>query len=161
MRVRLRNLLAALRGFGVGISTKVYCFAFLSLLAVGTLSIASIYFSRATESAAQRRDQARAIRHAIVAELPGLEAAETWLGQTWWFLVTLGEAYFGLSDYDSAECWLLRAAKLPGVADWERESTARQLARLLRIKDRDARRDGRGSDDRARRVLVFGSDHRQ
>ena len=54
MRVRLRNLLAALRGFGVGISTKVYCFAFLSLLAVGTLSIASIYFSRATESAAQR-----------------------------------------------------------------------------------------------------------
>ena len=54
MRVHLRNLLAALRGFGVGISTKVYCFAFLSLLAVGTLSIASIYFSRATESAAQR-----------------------------------------------------------------------------------------------------------
>ena len=54
MRIRLRNLLAALRGFGVGISTKVYCFAFLSLLAVGTLSIASIYFSRATESAAQR-----------------------------------------------------------------------------------------------------------
>jgi diguanylate cyclase (GGDEF)-like protein len=54
MVVRLRNLLASLRGFGVGISTKVYCFAFLSLLAVGTLSIASIYFSRATESAAQR-----------------------------------------------------------------------------------------------------------
>src|ERR1051326_692813 len=36
------------------IAAKLYCFAFLSLLAVGSLSIASIYFSRATETAAQR-----------------------------------------------------------------------------------------------------------
>ena len=106
-----------------------------------------------SESAAQRRDRAQTIRREIVAELPGLETAEAWLGQTWWFLVTLGEAYFGLSDYASAECWLLRAAELPGVADWEREATARQLARLLRIKDRDARRDSQRPDDRARRVL--------
>ena len=41
----------ALRG---GISAKLYCFAFLSLLAVATLSISSIYFSRTTETAAQR-----------------------------------------------------------------------------------------------------------
>ena len=32
---------------------KLYCFAFLTLLAVATLSIASIYFSRATENAAR------------------------------------------------------------------------------------------------------------
>ncbi len=37
-----------------GISVKLYCIAFLSLLAVGTLALASIYFSRTTESAAQR-----------------------------------------------------------------------------------------------------------
>jgi len=37
-----------------GISAKLYCFAFLSLLAVATLSISSIYFSRTTETAAQR-----------------------------------------------------------------------------------------------------------
>jgi diguanylate cyclase (GGDEF)-like protein len=40
------------RGLGGSIAAKLYCFAFLSLLAVGSLSIASIYFSRATESAA-------------------------------------------------------------------------------------------------------------
>src|SRR6476619_5282090 len=37
-----------------GISAKLYCFAFLSLLAVATLSVSSIYFSRTTETAAQR-----------------------------------------------------------------------------------------------------------
>ena len=54
MGVRIRNLLATLRGLSVGIAARVYFFAFLSLLAVGSLSVASIYFSRATESAAQR-----------------------------------------------------------------------------------------------------------
>src|SRR6266852_3131074 len=42
------------RGLGESIAAKLYCFAFLSLLAVGSLSIASIYFSRSTESAAHR-----------------------------------------------------------------------------------------------------------
>src|SRR6476659_8022605 len=37
-----------------GISVKLYCIAFLSLLAVGTLAFASIYDSRTTESAAQQ-----------------------------------------------------------------------------------------------------------
>ena len=46
------------RGFVVGrvgasIAVKLYCFAFLTLLAVASLSIASIYFSRATENAAR------------------------------------------------------------------------------------------------------------
>src|SRR5687767_5159914 len=36
-----------------GIAAKVYCFAALSLLAVGTLSVASIYFSKVTEDAAK------------------------------------------------------------------------------------------------------------
>jgi len=44
----------ALFAIGGGIAAKLYCFAFLSLLAVGALSIASIYFSRTTEIAAQR-----------------------------------------------------------------------------------------------------------
>ena len=42
------------RSLGWSIATKLYCFAFLSLLAVGALSIASIYFSRSIESAAHR-----------------------------------------------------------------------------------------------------------
>src|ERR1700752_3615973 len=43
---------AALRSFSGGISARIYCFAILSLLAVASLSTASIYFSRVTESAA-------------------------------------------------------------------------------------------------------------
>jgi len=39
--------------FGGSIAAKLYCFAFLALLAVASLSIASIYFSRTTENAAR------------------------------------------------------------------------------------------------------------
>ena len=42
------------RKFSGGLSTRLYCFAFLSLLAVASLALASIYFSRTTENAAQR-----------------------------------------------------------------------------------------------------------
>src|SRR6185312_15195533 len=41
------------RGVSASIAAKLYCFAFLSLLAVASLSIASIYFSRTTENAAR------------------------------------------------------------------------------------------------------------
>jgi diguanylate cyclase (GGDEF)-like protein len=41
------------RGVSASIAAKLYCFAFLALLAVASLSIASIYFSRTTENAAR------------------------------------------------------------------------------------------------------------
>jgi diguanylate cyclase (GGDEF)-like protein len=44
----------SLRKRGGSISAKLYCFAFLSLLAVASLALASIYFSKTTEEAAQR-----------------------------------------------------------------------------------------------------------
>jgi hypothetical protein len=76
------------------------------------------------------------IRRKIVAEVPGLadEPKTAWLKQEWFFYVTVGEAYFGLDDYDNAQSWLRKAAELPEVADWEKETTARQMAALLRIK---------------------------
>src|SRR3569833_4093604 len=43
----------SIRGVSASIAAKLYCFAFLSLLAVAALSIASIYFSRTTENAAR------------------------------------------------------------------------------------------------------------
>ena len=52
----------------------------------------------------------------------------------WWVLVTIGEAYFGLGEYDEALAWLQKANALADVPDWERESTARQLASLLRLR---------------------------
>src|SRR3954462_733464 len=42
------------RGLRGSIAAKLYCFAFLALLAVASLSIAAIYFSRTTENAARR-----------------------------------------------------------------------------------------------------------
>src|SRR6185503_7176912 len=41
------------RSFRASIAAKLYCFGFLALLAVASLSIASIYFSRTTEDAAR------------------------------------------------------------------------------------------------------------
>src|SRR3954451_9487560 len=41
------------RGLRGSIAAKLYCFAFLALLAVASLSVASIYFSRTTENAAR------------------------------------------------------------------------------------------------------------
>ena len=41
------------QGWARSIAAKLYCFAFLALLAVASLSIASIYFSRTTENAAR------------------------------------------------------------------------------------------------------------
>ena len=41
------------RKLGGGIAAKLYCFAFLSLLAVAALAMASIYFSKTTEGAAK------------------------------------------------------------------------------------------------------------
>jgi hypothetical protein len=68
-------------------------------------------------------------------------------------LVTLGEAYFGLEDYAKAEEWLTRANALEEVADWERGSTARQLATLLRSKQDAAVRRGEPVDVRGEEVL--------
>jgi predicted acylesterase/phospholipase RssA len=56
----------------------------------------------------------------------------------WWFPVTIAEAYFGMRKYDEAKPWLQKAAALTNVHEWEREATARQLARLLYLHEIDA-----------------------
>lgn len=103
----------------------------------------------------QRREQARAIRESIVGTLPNLpeEPGQVWLNETWWFLATVGEAYFGLGSYEEAGDWLMRAAALSDVSDWERESTARQLATLLRLQQRAVERNGGRLDPGAEKVL--------
>jgi predicted acylesterase/phospholipase RssA len=99
----------------------------------------------------QRRQLAREIRERLVRELPPLENA---MGTMWWFLVTVGEAYFGLDDWDNADVWLTKARNVPGVPDWEQESTARQLATLLTIKQNVAWRIGSPVDKGASGVLL-------
>src|SRR6185503_1316501 len=97
-----------------------------------------------SDLAKARREQAKTIREEIVKALPELpkQANNDWLNQEWWFLVTLGEAYFGMEDYDKAGEWLRKAAALPKVADWERETTARQMSTLLRLQKKTWQANG-------------------
>jgi len=88
----------------------------------------------ATEPDAHAKaDHAKKIREDIVSVLPGLADP-----QEWWFPVTIAEAYFGLRRYEEALPWLKKAAALPGVSEWEWETTARQLARLLQLHEKKA-----------------------
>jgi len=98
---------------------------------------------------------AEEIRREIVAKVPGLPdlPGQAWLNDQWWFAATVGEAYFGLDDFANARTWLMRAEALPNVADWEKESTARQLAALLRIKQNREQRGGPKVTEEARTVL--------
>lgn len=85
----------------------------------------------------QRREESRKIRTEIIRELPPLLDKEgyEWLKNEWWFYSTIGEAYFGLQEYQKAVDWLVH--RRPGdlnVPEWEYESTARQLAWLARLQ---------------------------
>jgi predicted acylesterase/phospholipase RssA len=90
------------------------------------------------------REEADKIRSEIVSELSLQvdQEGQAWLKDQWWFVVTLAEAYFGLGltnerYFAAASQWLQRATTLPDVADWEFESTARQLITLLSIRHED------------------------
>ena len=105
--------------------------------------------------ATERRKDAARIRRDIVTALPPLadDLNGSWLKTQWWFLVTMGEAHFGLGEYDEAGTWLGQAAKLPSVPDWEWETTARQLATLLPAADRSRLARGEASSSKAESVL--------
>ncbi|UFS70688.1 patatin-like phospholipase family protein [Geomonas sp. RF6] len=100
-------------------------------------------------AAAGRIELAQQIRKAIIAGLEPLPAVEPGLLSDWWFLVTVGEAYFGLGEYDKALQWLKKAKALPGTPSWEVESTTRQLAALLTVQ-----RKKPDAYEKAREVIV-------
>ncbi len=88
-------------------------------------------------TAEARRKNARAIRQTLVEVLPSLADSEEnkWLTETWWFLVTIAEAHFGLGNYQKASEWLQHATQLEEKPPlWEFESTAVQLASLALIQ---------------------------
>ena len=78
-------------------------------------------------------DSAREIRLDLVDKLVPLSTADGALLQDWWYLVTVAESYFGLGEYELAGQWLALARDLPQQAEWEVESTARQLAGIARM----------------------------
>ena len=88
------------------------------------------------DSAVQRREKARSIREELVKVLVPLAAdpAQPGLASDWWFLATLVEAYFGLSDYDEALRWIARAREQAHPFEWQLESTLGQIAKLARAQ---------------------------
>jgi predicted acylesterase/phospholipase RssA len=91
-----------------------------------------------------RRERARRIREDLVEQLSKKlsNPDDAWLGTTWWFLVTLVEAFLGLERFEEARLWARKAAAIPDVPDWERESTARQLVATARLLDASMGRPG-------------------
>jgi predicted acylesterase/phospholipase RssA len=92
-----------------------------------------------SETAPKRRAEAQHIREEIADKLTkkAAQPGNDWLLQQWWFLCTVAEAHFGMRHYDEARVWLRRAAALADVADWERESTVRQLVRLAQLRQKN------------------------
>jgi predicted acylesterase/phospholipase RssA len=89
---------------------------------------------KAATEVEEMREKARKIRLQIIDEV--LPLAETkdgaYLKGEWWYYSTIGEAYFGLQEYEKAVQYL-NPENLE-VPEWERESTAAQLASLARVQ---------------------------
>ena len=90
-------------------------------------------------SARERRAEARGIREALLEEIPREVEAERrdndWdPEEKWWLPATIAEANLGLGRLQEAREALERAMGIAEVSDWERESTARQLARLTWLR---------------------------
>ena len=98
----------------------------------------------------KRRADARAIRERIVAEVPrliepplsdkkplGKRESNAKFRKDWFFYGTVGEAHFGLGNYDEAIEWLVTKPEEAGAepSGWEFETTARQLRQRVRAGD--------------------------
>lgn len=81
------------------------------------------------KDAVELQNSARKLRQDVLNEFAGATPVP---GREWEHFVSLGETAFGLKNYDQAKEWLRRAALVPNVAGWRRESKARDLATLLR-----------------------------
>lgn len=136
-----RSLAYYLRGQRVGVATD---YGYTGINAAYVLDLlADLEESEAvragttSEGASARRSEAARIREEIAQSLPPMarQTGSEWLAKQWWFLVTIAEAFFGLRRYDEALFWLKEAAALPKVADWEYETTARQLASIARLQE--------------------------
>ncbi|MGY4282638.1 putative acylesterase/phospholipase RssA [Bradyrhizobium sp. LM2.7] len=98
--------------------------------------LASLEILDGSPQVQKRRNEAKKIREEIVAKLLPLRDKDRTLNTSWWYLVTVADALFGLARYDEAECWLLKAKAVPNVSDWEFRSTATQFATLYQLQHR-------------------------
>jgi predicted acylesterase/phospholipase RssA len=88
-----------------------------------------------TSPASSRTERAKHIRQQIISALLRLHATDANAFEgSWWAVVTLAEAYFGIQDFSNAGVWLERARQIEGVPAWEVDATAQQLATLARLQ---------------------------
>jgi predicted acylesterase/phospholipase RssA len=134
------------RGFeknGIGDGYTAINAAFLlDVIAAQELEEALAAGDPSSPAADARRARAAELRRRVVEALtePAYRAASE---GSWWYCATLGEAYFGLGEYEAARQWLERGAAT-GPAPWERETAARQMARIYLLQA-DGRADGQAA----------------
>ena len=86
-----------------------------------------------SDPAQGRLAKASQIRQNIIETVPRPNAGTS---DDWWPLVTLAEAYFGLGQFDQAGPLLQKASSLPGVSDWRRQTTTRQMGGVVRLRSK-------------------------
>ncbi len=91
--------------------------------------------------AAGHREKAQRIRERIRDHLE--QKLQDPAAKDYWSTATLAEAHLGLGDYARAGSWLAEAARCD-PEEWMVETTARQLASILRIRGAEA--DARAKD---------------
>ena len=86
----------------------------------------------------------------------------------YWDCVTLGEAHLGAGSYDRAFEWMTEAAKLwmtkaenLDVKNWMVETTARQIARLVRMEEKRKRLDAGKKSPRQVLEAFMGSNQEE
>jgi predicted acylesterase/phospholipase RssA len=138
-----RALVYYLRGYKVGVASD---YGYTGINAAYILDMLAdleppevVALSDGADSITLRRDQARRIREDIVQTLSELvrQTQREGLKGQWWFTVTMAEAHFGLGQYEAAGDWLTKARQIKDVAEWEYETTARQLASIARLQAED------------------------
>lgn len=135
-----RSLQYYRRGFELGIAADGYTAinaAFVQDL-LARLEESQARASGAVSRTAQsRREDAGRIRNKIIESLEGrytAVSAEALKPDDYWAIATLAEASLGLKRYQAAKRWLALVRGIKGIPEWEYESTARQLVRLVQIQ---------------------------
>jgi len=109
---------------------------------------------------------AKQLRTEIVERLPSEALAKGGADWVWWLWATIAEAHLGLLNYDAAKAALKDGLTRTKPYEWQKESTARQLAYLAHIvalgdpaestKAHDVIRSGFSLSPDACEAIVFG-----
>lgn len=78
-------------------------------------------------------EQARSMRTEMLQTLPTFAAADADTRGQYWYLVTMAEITFGLGQWEAAGDWLAQARQAEHD-EWERQTTAKQLVAIARMR---------------------------